>query len=299
MSLRRRGAARAIGLGLLIPGLLFNPAFGASGDGKSSATTHRGAVRGKTTRVAAAGPTACVHVVRRGDVLGRLSARYRVTRGSIIAANHLTAPDALRVGQRLQIPGCRAEPVRVAAAPDDSSAESNATELVKRVGPSRVLTRLFLSVPPFSREIVGFQWPVEGPIASGFGRRHGGWHAGVDIQADMGTPIHAVAPGTVIISGWERFYGRMVKIQHTDGFTSLYAHNLENLVEVGDVVDTGTVIATVGRTGRASANHLHFEIRHDETAYNPLHLLQAHTAPNPASDTAAATATANDDEDRE
>ena len=299
MSLRRRGAARTIGLGLLIPGLLWSQAFGAAAGGKAFATTQRGAARGKTARAATETPGACVHVVRRGDLLSRLSTRYRVTRGSIIAANHLSAPYALRVGQRVQIPGCGTEPVRVAATPEATAAESTATELVTRVGPRRVLTRLFLSVPPFSREIVGFQWPVDGPIASGFGRRQGGWHAGVDIQADMGTPIHAVAPGTVIVSGSERFYGHMVKIQHADGFTSLYAHNLENLVEVGGVVDTGTVIGTVGRTGRASGSHLHFEIRHEETAYNPLHLLQARTAPNPASDTAAATATANDDEDRE
>ena len=303
MSRCLRVASRAISLTLLLPGLVLSPAAGASDAGTSIGPSHRAtatkAARSRHGRsTALASPSECVHVVRRGESLGRIAGRYRVTRAAIMEANHLTAPNALRAGQRLQIPSCQTEVVR-AVPPDPAPGDPTAVELVTRVGPRRIPTRLFLSVPAFSREIVGFQWPVEGPIASGFGRRQGGWHAGIDIQAEMGTPIRAVASGTVIFSGWERYYGRFVKIQHQDGFTSLYAHNFENLVEAGDIVETGTVLGTVGRTGRASANHLHFEIRHEETAYNPLHLLQARSAPDPAPDTVAATATANDDEDRE
>jgi len=290
-------------MGLILPGLVLTQASGASDDGKSLGAPHRAtatsAARSKRARSVAQAPSnACAHVVRRGETLSKIAGRYHVRRAAIIEANHLPAQNALRAGQRLQLPSCGMEVAR-AVPPDPAPGDPTAVELVTRVGPRRIPTRLFLSVPAFSREIVGFQWPVEGPIASAFGRRQGGWHAGIDIQAEMGTPIRAVAPGLVIFSGWERYYGRFVKIQHQDGFTSLYAHNFENLVEVGDSVETGTVLGTVGRTGRASANHLHFEIRHDETAYNPLHLLQARTAPDPASDTVAATATANDDEDRE
>ncbi len=77
----------------------------------------------------------------------------------------------------------------------------------------------------------------------------------------------------MVFSGFERYYGRVIRIEHYDGFTSLYAHNLENLVEVGDEIAAGAVIATVGRTGHASGEHLHFEIRRNGVAYNPLHLL--------------------------
>jgi len=59
---------------------------------------------------------------------------------------------------------------------------------------------------------------------------------------------------------------------------TVYAHNLENLVEVGDRVSTGTIIGTVGRSGRATGPHLHFEIRHDGMVYNPIHLLPAREA---------------------
>ena len=66
---------------------------------------------------------------------------------------------------------------------------------------------------------------------------------------------------------------RVIRIEHADGFTSLYAHNLENRVEVGDEIEGGAVIGTVGRSGHASGEHLHFEIRRRGIAYNPLHLL--------------------------
>ncbi len=294
-------AHRAIGLGFLVSSLLLIGPAGSSAEGKP----HRPAQK----RVAASKPSTgvagadrpeqgdrCVHVVRRDDALARVAAHYRVTRRSIIAANRLTAPDRLRVGQRLQISGCRAVVPRRPDEPETISASGDGTELLARVGPRRVPTRLFLAVPDFRQEATVFQWPIEGPIASGFGRRHRGWHAGIDIKADMGTPIRAAAGGTVIVSGWERYYGRMVKIQHAGGFTSLYAHNLENLVEVGDEVEAETVIATVGRSGLASATHLHFEIRHEGMAYNPLHLLEARDAPVVAS---APTAALSDEEDRE
>ena len=69
--------------------------------------------------------------------------------------------------------------------------------------------------------------------------------------------------------------GGCVKIQHPNGFVTVYAHNNENLVQVGDEVEAGEMIATVGRSGRASAHHLHFEIRRDGMAFNPLFLLEA------------------------
>lgn len=297
----RPGARRAIGLSLLVQSLLLliGPSS-VSADMKAQRT--RSAHKRIAPSNARPGTTPeqaelCVHVVRRGDSLARLAALYRTTRRAILGANGLLTPDKLRVGQRIRVSGCQLAPARRHAEPEVTSVVDGAvTELLARVGPRRVLTRLFLAVPDFDRQVVTFQWPIEGPVTSGFGRRHGGWHAGLDIQADMGTPILAAASGTVIVSGWERYYGRMIKIQHPGGFTSLYAHNLENLVEEGDEVEAGRVIGTVGRSGHASANHLHFEIRQEEVAYNPLHLLEPRDAPLVASTT---TATLHDDEDRE
>jgi len=132
---------------------------------------------------------------------------------------------------------------------------------------------LVMAVPEFSELVPLFVWPVDGQLSSTFGRRRMGWHQGIDIMADLGTPVMAAASGTVVLSRHEPRYGRVVKIEHSNGFTTIYAHNDENLVEVGDRVVAGQPIASVGRTGRASAHHVHFEIRQAGFAYNPLYML--------------------------
>jgi murein DD-endopeptidase MepM/ murein hydrolase activator NlpD len=146
--------------------------------------------------------------------------------------------------------------------------------LIKRVGPRRILTSLVLGTPDFREERITLVWPVEGPVISTFGQRSRGWHAGIDITAEMGSEVYAAAPGTIVYSGWIRAYGQVVKIQHSNGFITLYAHNQKNLVEVGEDVEAGQLIATVGRSGHATGPHVHFEVRRDGKAYNPLHLLE-------------------------
>jgi lipoprotein NlpD len=132
---------------------------------------------------------------------------------------------------------------------------------------------LELAVPDFVEAAPPFLWPVEGPVSSTFGRRRSGWHRGIDIKADRGTVVFAAAPGVVITSRTEYRYGRVVKIEHDDGYVTVYAHNDENLVRVGMRVAAGDPIATIGRTGRATTYHLHFEIRRNGSVYNPLYLL--------------------------
>jgi LysM repeat protein len=216
----------------------------------------------------------CVHVVRSGDTVGRVAGQYHAPRQGIITGNQLGAAGTLKVGQRISVPGCKKGPLRAEAASPGPAVELENGLLLARVGPKRIPTRLFVAVPEFGAEAIEFAWPVEGMVASVFGRRRMGWHAGIDIKADMGTPVLAAAPGTVSFSGWSASYGRLVKIQHPYGFVTVYAHNSENLVQVGDEVDAGKMIATVGRSGRASHHHLHFEIRRDGMAFNPLFLLE-------------------------
>jgi murein DD-endopeptidase MepM/ murein hydrolase activator NlpD len=90
-----------------------------------------------------------------------------------------------------------------------------------------------------------------------------------------------------------------VKLQHSHGFITIYAHNHENLVKAGDEVAAGAVIATVGRTGRASAEHLHFEIRRDGMAYNPIYLLETRDGAPVLASTMAGPQDEDDDEPRE
>ncbi len=132
---------------------------------------------------------------------------------------------------------------------------------------------LLLGIPDFASPVPEFAWPVDGAVSSNFGRRWRAWHRGVDIVAAEGTPIHAAAAGVVVASGTEPRYGRVVKIEHDDGFVTVYAHNLANSVEVGHRVAAGQEIGNVGQTGRATSAHLHFEIRHEGRVVNPLYLL--------------------------
>jgi len=132
---------------------------------------------------------------------------------------------------------------------------------------------LVLALPDFSELTPLFVWPVDGQVSSKFGRRRMGWHKGIDIKADLGMPVAASAPGKVVSSGYETRYGRVIKIEHFNGFMTVYAHNDQNMVEAGDRVALGQLIAAVGRTGRATAHHVHFEIRQAGLAYNPLYML--------------------------
>jgi murein DD-endopeptidase MepM/ murein hydrolase activator NlpD len=116
----------------------------------------------------------------------------------------------------------------------------------------------------------GFIWPVNGTVVSGFGMRWGRMHEGIDISASTGTPIWAAAAGTVIHSGWLGGYGNLVVVDHGDGLATAYAHTSSILVSVGQPVAQGETIALVGSTGNSSGPHLHFEVRVNGVAVDPL-----------------------------
>ena len=115
--------------------------------------------------------------------------------------------------------------------------------------------------------------PVNGTITSRFGRRSGGQHTGLDIANSTGTPIQAVANGTVIYAGYKGSYGRMVVIAHNDSVQTYYAHCSRLYVSVGQTVNQGDVIAAVGSTGNSTGPHLHLEIRVNGVAKNPQNYL--------------------------
>jgi len=126
-------------------------------------------------------------------------------------------------------------------------------------------------------EYVPSLWPTESDfISSPFGMR---WHpilkvlkehTGIDLGGSYGDDIYAAGAGTVIFAGWNGGYGYMVKIDHGDGIESYYGHASKLLVSKGDVVEKGQVIALVGSTGVSTGPHLHFEIRIDNVAIDPL-----------------------------
>lgn len=100
-------------------------------------------------------------------------------------------------------------------------------------------------------------------------------HRGIDFAGKKGTEIYAVAGGVVKRSERGSGYGNLVEIQHADGYSTLYAHNKENLVKVGDVVTKGQLVALLGNTGRSSGPHVHFEVHKDGKVVNPRRYIRA------------------------
>jgi murein DD-endopeptidase MepM/ murein hydrolase activator NlpD len=115
----------------------------------------------------------------------------------------------------------------------------------------------------------GLIWPVNGPVVSGFGMRWGRMHEGVDIAAPTGTQIRAAASGSVEISGVVGGYGNYTCIGHGGGLSTCYAHQSQILVSSGQVAQ-GQTIGLVGCTGHCLGPHLHFEVRVNGQAVDPL-----------------------------
>ncbi len=116
-----------------------------------------------------------------------------------------------------------------------------------------------------------FVMPTSGTLTSKFGSRWGRTHAGIDLAAKEGTPIYAADNGVVTESAHKNNgYGKLITIDHGNGYITFYAHCSSLLVSEGDVVAKGDLIGRVGNTGRSTGPHLHFEIRKDGTAQNPL-----------------------------
>ncbi|HBK79353.1 MAG TPA: hypothetical protein DDZ83_06670 [Nitrospinae bacterium] len=118
--------------------------------------------------------------------------------------------------------------------------------------------------------------PARGWLTSGFGRRYSPFtgrrefHSGIDIVARSGTPIMAPADGLVIKSKRERGYGNVLEIRHMQGIVTRYAHMKKNLVRAGMRVRRGDIMAQVGSTGRSTGPHLHYEVRLNGVAVNPM-----------------------------
>jgi len=179
-------------------------------------------------------PKDVIHIVQKGETFWGISRKYQVSIQSITGANRISESSRLVVGQKLTIPNVRN---------------------------SSIPTRSFI-------------WPLNGLITSQFGMRTLGgrrdYHTGIDIDGNMGDSIRAVESGKVSFSGYINGYGNIIIVEHAGGYSTVYAHNSNNLVREGQRVNKGDIIARVGATGNSTGTHLHFEIREDGKPVNPL-----------------------------
>ena len=119
-------------------------------------------------------------------------------------------------------------------------------------------------------------WPTDGVVSSPYGLRWNGsdFHPGMDIANDMGTPIVATADGVVVEAGWNSGgYGNMVDIDHGNGIMTRYAHASQVVVTAGQHVRRGQLIAYMGSTGFSTGPHVHYEVRINGQAVNPVSYL--------------------------
>ena len=202
-------------------------------------------------------PTGPGYVVQPGDTLSGIAARYGVAMRALAAANGIAPPYLIRVGQRLAIPR-PATPIRrpvvqpvpratpTYSPPPDSPASATAPRLV---------------------------WPADGPVIERFGQ--GADPRGIAISAHAGAAVRAAAAGTVTFAGDEpQRFGRLVLVDHGGGWVSAYGHLGRLVVRSGEKVRAGARLGFVGPSPTRDAR-LHFELRRDNQAVDPLPLLPA------------------------
>lgn len=164
--------------------------------------------------------------------------------------------------------------VLVASPAGAGAQDAPARELLRRSP-----TPLLAPVPsgPAALELVR---PVAGPISSGFGARWGRTHEGIDITGPSGTRIGAAAPGVVVAAERAGGYGNMVVVRHAHGITTAYAHLSAITTARGRTVRDGRPIGRMGTTGSSTGVHLHFEVRVDGHAVDPLEFASARPRPS-------------------
>jgi murein DD-endopeptidase MepM/ murein hydrolase activator NlpD len=180
----------------------------------------------------------------------------------VASRDALTAAEQDKRSTLASIQGSRSE---VLAEIEDLEAQSEA--LAARIRAAQQQSSS--SAPPVSGS-GQLSWPVSGPVTSGFGIRWGRMHEGIDIAVGQGTPVHAAGAGTVIYAGWMEGYGNLVVIDHGNGLSTAYGHNSALASSVGQALSAGQVIAYSGSTGHSTGPHVHFEVRVNGSAVDPL-----------------------------
>jgi len=236
------------------------------------------------------------YTVRAGDSVYGISRMYNVPVRELQEVNGISDPRSVKIGAVLRVPGNGGYPdystpqqpttTRVAVAPVVPSTHQptvingNGTQVASRtddvntgaLGPSASG-----SAQP-SRSVASsdkLRWPVRGRIISGFGQRNDGTHNdGINLSVPLGTPVHAAEGGTVAYAGAElKGYGNLILVRHDNGWVTAYAHNDQMLVQRGDKVQRGQVIARAGRTGSVDQPQLHFELRQGSKPVDPVPFL--------------------------
>lgn len=216
-------------------------------------------------------PASGYHVVRSQEKITTIAKMYDLSILELINLNQLKSFD-LTVGQKLYLQSKSSsnvyhEPEQQIPAQETPVQETEEDEISKDpvTKEKNIPARKNFS----SRPVL----PLKGNISSEFGLRNGKPHKGIDVVAEIGTPILAALDGEVAYVGNQRGYGNVIILEHDNFIMTVYAHNEANLVREGDRVAGGQPIATVGNSGSTTGPHLHFEYRVKGVARDPRELL--------------------------
>ncbi len=182
------------------------------------------------------------HVVKKGETFWRISHIYSVKMQKLSELNEISNTCRIEIGQKIFIP--------------DSFRKTRQTDLP-------------------SKKTASFIWPYNGELASCFNQlKKRVKNSGIDIITRSGDSISAAEAGNVVFTSSNmRGFGKTIIIEHAQNFSTIYANNHKNLVKSGDYVTQGQTIAYAGSTGRTSRSIVHFEIRRNNKAQNPLFYL--------------------------
>jgi murein DD-endopeptidase MepM/ murein hydrolase activator NlpD len=204
------------------------------------------------------------------QVIAVRTAQHRALRERLLARKSgLEVARGVKEGALASLESAHREYAGEAAALAAQSSELAAQIQAAQASPERTASSLGGAVES-TQSASGFIWPVSGPVVSPFGMRWGRMHEGIDISAGTGTPVAAAAAGTVISVGYMGGYGNLVVIDHGGGLATAYAHLSGYAVGSGQSVSQGQVVGYVGCTGHCYGPHLHFEVRVNGAAVDPL-----------------------------
>ena len=221
------------------------------------------------------------------DDADRARARTRHTRRRVRTITRVIAARASEVRQvrdrllasQSELAGARAQHrVKLESLSDEEREEVSEAEALEKVSgqlaakiraaqSSGIATSTGAGQSPSASGLI---WPVNGPVTSGFGMRWGRMHEGIDIGVPSGTPIWSAAAGVVVFAGWLGGYGNLVVVDHGGGLSTAYAHQSQMAVSAGQHVGQGQVVGYIGCTGHCFGPHLHFEVRINGSAVDPL-----------------------------
>ncbi len=189
-------------------------------------------------------PNGFWYKLKAGDSLENVSKQFSVDKYEIQKINNIYDPEDIEIGMKIYIP-----------------------KAITYVRPKTINNNRYESTT------ASFIWPSPGTISSGYGRRHGRMHEGIDITRDKGRDIRAAADGIVEYAGRKNGFGNTIIISHSSNIKTLYAHNSKLYVKKGMRVRKGTIISKMGSSGRSSGIHLHFEVHVNGKPRNPLRYL--------------------------